>query len=379
MYIFLYITLLLLFLYGVLINYYERSWKTIPDFRSAALPDPGTRISVIVPARNEQENITRCLESLQQQRYPASLFEVIVIDDHSTDDTGLLVRRFPMSNLKLVQLIDVLQGNQINAYKKKAIETGIGISSGTLVVTTDADCVFHPQWLETLAAFQRVKNAGFIVAPVMINPGKTMLSVFQSLDFLTLQGITAASVHNRFHNMCNGANLAYLKTVFHRVDGFRGIDNIASGDDMLLMQKVAASYPDSISFLKSHLAIVTTDAAKTWREFLNQRVRWASKAGSYKDPKITSVLLLVYLVNLFILVFLVAGFFDPVWLLFFLMLTAIKTLLEISFTRRVAKFFNSAPLLIYFPFLQPLHMIYIVVAGWLGLFGTYHWKERKVK
>jgi cellulose synthase/poly-beta-1,6-N-acetylglucosamine synthase-like glycosyltransferase len=379
MYIFLYITLLLLFLYGVLINYYERSWKTIPDFRNDDLPAEGIKISVIIPARNEQQNITRCLESIQKQTYPSSLFEVIVIDDHSTDDTALQVRQFPMGNLKLVQLIDVLHGKQINSYKKKAIETGITLSSGALIVTTDADCVVHPKWLQTLAAFHSVKNAGFIAAPVMITPGKRMLSVFQALDFITLQGITAASVQNRFHNMCNGANLAYLKNIFYDVEGFKGIDNIASGDDMLLMQKVSARHPQRIFFLKSNSAIVTTDAAKTWRDFLNQRIRWASKAGSYKDPKISSVLLLVYLVNLFILVFFFAGFFNPVWLLFFLMLTIIKTLLEISFTKRVAKFFNATSLLIYFPLLQPVHMMYIVIAGWLGLFGSYRWKERKVK
>lgn len=378
MYILLYITLVLLFLYGILINYYAASWRSIPDFHPDDIQDATLKITIIIPARNEAEHIGKCLTSIQHQTYHASLFEVIVVNDHSTDTTESLVKAFPMDNVILINLRDHLDGKKINAYKKKAIDVAIARASGELIVTTDADCIVPPDWLQSIAAFQRQTQAAFIAAPVKIKAGKSLLSVFQSLDFLTLQGITGASVHNRFHNMCNGANLAYLKQIFSDVGGFDGIDKIASGDDMLLMQKIAIAHPKKLFFFKSKDAIVTTEAAESWKAFLHQRIRWASKSGSYTDPKIKSVLLLVYLVNLFILIFFIVGWYNPVWLIFFLVLTAIKTLLEIRFTRMVAKFFDSTALLIYFPLLQPLHMLYIVVAGWLGLFGTYEWKERKV-
>ncbi len=144
------------------------------------------------------------------------------------------------------------------AYKKLAIQTGIGISSGGLIVTTDADCLFHHDWLRTLAAFYEEKGAKFIAAPVrmgvpahpdgsFVHPDPGMLTIFQTLDFITLQGITGASVYKRFHSMCNGANLAYEKSAFFEVGGFRGIDAIPSGDDMLLMHKIYNKYPDPFS------------------------------------------------------------------------------------------------------------------------------------
>ena len=380
MYLLFYITLVVLFLYGVLIKYYERSWKLLPDFAfDSVRVDFQPTITVVVPARNEADNIINCLETLAAQNYPPNLFEVIVVNDHSTDDTALLVSSFRMGNLRLLNLGDYLQGRQENSYKKKAIETAIRNASGELIVTTDADCVFHPDWLSTIAAFYIQQQAAFIAAPVKIDTSRTLLSIFQALDFLCLQGITAASVYNRFHNMCNGANLAYQKAVFHKVDGFQGIDHIASGDDMLLMQKIALSFPNKLYFLKSTSAIVNTGPARTWRAFLNQRIRWASKTGNYKDKKITSVLLLVYLLNLFLLAFFIAGFFKPVWFLIFIILVLTKTILEISFVRSVARFFSQQNLLWYFPLFQPLHILYIVIAGCLGVAGTYQWKERKVR
>ena len=106
---------------------------------------------------------------------------------------------------------------------------------------------------------------------------------------MTLQGITGASVFKKVHAMCNGANLAYQKDVFFEVGGFEGIDQVASGDDMLLMHKIQTRYPNEIMFLKSKDVIVTTRAAESLKEFINQRIRWASKADRYTDKKITAV------------------------------------------------------------------------------------------
>jgi cellulose synthase/poly-beta-1,6-N-acetylglucosamine synthase-like glycosyltransferase len=380
MYILFYFTLLLLFFYGVLISYYERSWKKMPVFNFSGL-DPArlAKISVVIAARNEEKNIYRCLESLKKQTYPASQFEVIIVDDHSTDRTADVVSSFSMTNLQLLTLGEYLQDGKMNAFKKKAIEAGIAHAGGELIVTTDADCEMHPNWLHSLAVFYKETGAAFIAAPVKMKGPKRLLSIFQSLDFLTMQGITAAAVYSRFHYMCNGANLAYPKSIFHEVGGFSGIDHIASGDDMLLLQKIAARYPEKIFYLRHQDAVVCTTTEPKWSAFLNQRVRWSSKAGSYTDKRLKSVLLLVYLVNLTLLIFLLAGFFRPMWLIFFFLLLIVKLLLEISFVRKVAVFFRQQDLLPYFPFLQPLHVIYIVVAGWLGFYGSYKWKERKVK
>ncbi|MBC8033535.1 MAG: glycosyltransferase, partial [Chitinophagaceae bacterium] len=198
------------------------------------------------------------------------------------------------------------------------------------------------------------------------------------LDFLTLQGITGASVHKQFHSMCNGANMAYAKSVFYEVGGFQGIDRIASGDDMLLMHKIFLKHPERVFFLKAAEATVTTQPEKTWQAFINQRIRWASKADKYDDKRIFAVLLLVYLLNVSLLACLAAGFVDHNWLLYSVLLVVTKFLAEISFMRAVSGFFGMQRLLIWFPFLQPMHILYTVLAGFLGKFGSYRWKDRKV-
>ena len=157
----------------------------------------------------------------------------------------------------------------MNAYKKKAIEIAIAAASGEIIITTDADCVAGKNWLKSIAAFYQLTDSVFIAAPVKIELQKGVLSAFQSLDFLILQGITASSVHKRFHSMCNGANMAYTKKSFFEVNGFKNIDGIASGDDMLLMHKIAVVYPQHYYFIKTKQAIVTTLPVTSWKAFFS--------------------------------------------------------------------------------------------------------------
>ena len=374
------ITIFLFVLYGGLILYYRQSWGQIPDF--ACQPgglSNGPFISVIIPARNEENNIRVCLDSIARQTYPAHLFEIIVVDDFSTDDTAAVVRNFSAHPVRLVSLQDILGDEKLNSYKKKAIDTAISLANGGLVVTTDADCIVPESWLETISGFYHAKQPVFIAAPVVYHKEKNFLEIFQSLDFMTLQGITGAAVHKKFHNMCNGANLAYEKKVFFEVGGFKGIDNIASGDDMLLMHKIFERHPQHVLFLKSREAIVKTRPAETLKDFFNQRIRWASKADKYTDKKITGVLLLVYFFNVWIVLLGIIALLFPYLWMWFAGLLVCKTAVELFFLYPVAGFFNKRKLLWWFPAAQPFHILYTIIAGWLGKFGTYQWKERKVK
>jgi len=196
---------------------------------------------------------------------------------------------------------------------------------------------------------------------------------------MTLQGITGASVYRKMHNMCNGANLAYEKKAFVAVDGFRGIDHIASGDDMLLMQKIYDRFPERIQFLKSADVIVSTMPMGDLRSFLNQRIRWASKAAKYDDKRILPVLLIVYLFNLCFLALFMAGFWNYNYWLYFLAAWVLKTLVEFPLFWSVANFFNKRWAIKFFFFFQPLHIIYTIISGFLGQIGKYEWKGRKVK
>jgi len=370
--ILLYIIAGLLIIYSILILYYRAGWYELPAFNPGQ-EIAGIKISVIIPARNEAGNIGQLFASIQAQSYPAHLFEVIVVDDNSTDNTVEITKEFPF--VKTIQL----RIDNINSYKKKAIETGIAAAKGELIVTTDADCIVPVHWLKTIAAFKKETNAYFIAAPVVIDFKNSFLQIFQALDFLVLQGITAASVQKSIHNMCNGANLAYERKTFYDVSGFGGIDTIASGDDMLLMQKISRRFPGKLSYMLAKDAIVITQAAKTWKEFFNQRIRWASKATHYNDIKILSALLLVYFFNLGLFVLFIAGFwFHYLWLGFACIVFA-KTIIEFVFIYPVANFFEKTSLLKWFLLFQPVHILYTVIAGGLGHFGSFEWKGRRVK
>jgi cellulose synthase/poly-beta-1,6-N-acetylglucosamine synthase-like glycosyltransferase len=375
-------------LYTALIFFYKICWREIPVYKEATVNNTKNLpfISIIIAARNEEKNIGTCIESIIRQTFPSNKFEVIIINDHSTDNTVSVVLSYKQENIYLINLEDFTQDQILNSYKKKSIETAMQFAKGELIVTTDADCVAPEKWLETLASFYEEKSPVFVALPVAFKNAlkqesflKKFFINFQSLDFMMLQGITGASVYKKFHSMCNGANLAYEKKTFFGVNGFEGIDAIASGDDMLLMHKIQNRYPEKIMFLKSEDVIVETAPAATFKDFIHQRIRWASKADQYTDKKITAVLLLVYFFNVWIFILGISSFFSLKIFYYFLICLVIKTIVEFVFLYPVSKFFGKQKLLWWFLPAQPFHILYTIVAGFLGKFGSYQWKERKVK
>jgi cellulose synthase/poly-beta-1,6-N-acetylglucosamine synthase-like glycosyltransferase len=380
---FFYITALILAGYGILIEYYRKAWNAIPGPRVPSQPmdsGMGVRVTVVVPARNEEKNISDCLISLLGQSYPREWLEVIVVNDFSTDQTEATVLKFCNGNVHLLNLAESIgPGDHLNSYKKKAIALGVDRASGELIITTDADCRAPKDWVQTMVWMYIERHPVCIAAPVKMEVRHSLLSIFQSLDFIALQGITGAAVYSKKHSMCNGANFGYKKEAFYAVDGFQGIDQTASGDDMLLMHKMYLKFPGRVVFLKSKQAIVSTLPLADWRGLLFQRIRWASKADKYQDKRIFWVLLAVYLLNAFILTFLIGSLWYPSWLLFFLGFMSVKTILEYPFVSQVASFFDQRSLMKYFFLLQPLHMVYIVSCGLLGQLRSFEWKGREVK
>ena len=376
----LYISGILLLIYTLLIAFYRWGWTTMPEFvlEERPLTTYRQKVSVIIPARNETVNIANCIRSVLAQSYPASLLEIIVVDDHSTDDTADIAQALSLAyhNVFLIQLNEAVENM---AYKKRGIESGIAKATGQWIVTTDADCTHDPFWIETMMQWQEKTASNFIAAPVKYITERTILSVFQTLDFMTMQGITGASVYKRFHTMCNGANLGYKKEIFEKVGGFAGIDQLPTGDDMLLMYKIYKADPQKVTFLKSKQAITETTAPESWRAFFQQRIRWASKASHYDDKRIFFTLLWVYLFNVWLLVMLVAAFFSWHNLVALICMMGAKTAVELWFLKPVTVFFDAGKWLREFPFLQPLHIVYVVISGWLGKFGKYEWKGREIK
>ena len=335
-----------------------------------------TQFTVIIPARNEAANIKACVDSILNQDYPAAAFEIIVIDDFSEDDTAFIVHALSQQypQLRLLKLADHCKDGDTLAYKKKAIEIAVAQAKGDWILTTDADCIVPPRWLLLYNAYIHQHQPCFVAAPVMFIKTAGILNQFQVLDFLALQGITAAAVGAGKHSMSNGANLGFEKAAFIAVGGYQGVDHIASGDDMFLMHKMKQTLHKPVGYLFHPDAIVLTAAMDTWKGFIMQRIRWASKARYYDDHSITMVLTLVYFFNLSFICLALMGSWSTL-----LIALAFKTFFELFFLDPVAKFFKMQPELKYFVFYQPINIVYNIAAGLFGQLKTYSWKGRKVK
>ncbi len=374
---------ILTILYALLLMAY-RYWfslnKVFVKDKNSNVNEHNIRFSIVIPARNEALNIKACIDSILAQDYPAEFFEVIVIDDFSEDDTAFMVKAFSHEhpNVHLLSLADYYKPGEMNSFKKKAIEKAVSKAKGDWIVTTDADCMVPVQWLSLYNDYIQQNlphnKLVFIAAPVMFIKEKGILNEFQILDFLALQGITAAAVGAGKHSMSNGANLAFEKSAFIAVGGYQGVDQIASGDDMFLMHKMKVTLSNRIGYLFNPGAIVLTKAMGNWKEFIMQRIRWSSKARYYDDKTIFWVLLLVYLYNLSILLLLFVGEYRSL-----LITIAFKTFFEMFFLEPVTKFYKLSGQLRYFPLYQPLHIVYTLVAGLFGQVKTYTWKGRRVK
>jgi len=376
---FLTVTICLLAAYGLLMALYTRGYWSMRGFVASG-KSPITKFSVIIPARNEASNIEACIAGIHAQNYPSHLFEIIVVDDFSEDETAQKVLKIAQqhSNVHLLRLQDFTKDENLVAYKKRAIEIAITQATGDWMVTTDADCSVTSHWLATYDAYIQEHDSVMVAAPVAYTNTGGFLSIFQVLDFISLQGITAAAVASGSHTLCNGANLCYSKEAFERVGKFSGIDHLPSGDDMLLMHKMKKSYPGKIGYLYAQNAVVTTAPSDTMGLFIQQRIRWASKASGYQDKIIFWILLLVYLVNFSLLVYLPINALQKGNINNWLILMGCKTLIEIPFMYASAKFFKQQKLLWWFALMQPFHIVYTVVAGWFGTFGSYTWKGRTV-
>lgn len=333
-------------------------------------------VSIIVAARNEEENIAKTIQDLLAQDYKTSMMEIIVIDDHSTDATGSIITSFKDPRIKLITLNEPLT---INSYKKKAIQTAIATARGKLIITTDADCRMGKNWLKTIVGYYQKEGFKMISSPVVFTDEKSFFERAQSLEFLYLIGMGASTIGNKNASTCNGANLAYEREAFYEVGGFTGIDDLASGDDELLLHKIAARYKNKIGFLKNRDAIVYTQAKPTVNEFIQQRKRWASKSTRYKNKSIIVLGVLVWLFNLSIVLNLIVGLFKPGYMQIGLSQLLIKMLIEFVFLIPVTRFAKRMELLILIPVLNVMHIVYIIFIGIAGNSGKYSWKGRMVK
>ena len=378
-----YLFVILFIVYGVFILSFSLGWlRTKGD---VDIDDElNTNTSIIIAARNEEENIASCLRALINQSYPANHMEIIVVDDNSDDETNSIVRNFceQYHFIKLISLDEKL-GEQ---GKKQALQKAIAQAKGELIFTTDADCVMGMDWLRIMVSCQKKTHAEMIVAPVCFNKEDRIFEKMQSLEFMALMASGAGALYYNKAILCNGANLMYTRKAFDAVNGFEKIDNYPTGDDVLLMYKINKRFPKKIKFLKNEDVIVYTPAKQTLKSFMQQRKRWASKKMGHLNNATKILSLVVYLFNLLLfglpLLYIWVKPCDcngvdfvNIWLIIFIM----KCMIDFLLLFLAASFFDKRKWLYFFIPEQLIYVPYVVYTGFQGIVGTYVWKGRKIK
>lgn len=357
---------LLLFLYAALITQLAFGIVKINKQKTFQKSEPKTTFSVIVPFRNEAENLPILLDSIEKLNYPTELFEVILVDDESEDKFQILNSKFQISVIPNIR--------KSNSPKKDAIETAIQIAKNNWIVTTDADCEVPENWLAIFDSKIQETNAKMCVGSVTYTKESGFLHDFQNNDFLSLQGVTAGSFGIGKPFMCNGANFAYEKAFFIDLNGFEGNNNLASGDDVFLLQKALKTSPEKIAYL-GNWNVVFSKSCDSWKALMHQRVRWASKTSAYVNwyPKILGII--VFLTNLSGLFLLVA----PIYKIEILQLAIYFWILKFGIDFMFLKFSSAYFKLPFKNFLSSF-LVYpfftILVVG-KAMFGKFEWKERR--
>ena len=368
---------LLLFSYLYIIGYYIVGWNKLATFNPSDSMPRHPSVSIIIPVRNEELHIANLLNDIQAQTYPAEYIEIIVVDDSSTDNTINIIQSLNFPNVKVVPLI---LDEAINSYKKEAIAKGVASSTAELIITTDGDCRVGPEWISTIVDFYIQHNFQLISAPVSFHNESYWFEKIQTIEFQFLIGAAAACIENGMPNTCNGANLAYTRDVFNRVNGYDGIKDLASGDDEMLLQKIGSIYPNGIGFLKSEKAIVSTFAKYHLKDFIQQRIRWASKTSKYFNWRVMLMVVLIFLFNLSILIAIpFAVYFDSIK--YYLEIALVfKMLFDGVFFYLTLSFFDKKKLLPYSILVEFFYTFYVVFIGLIGSSRTsYIWKNRKVR
>jgi biofilm PGA synthesis N-glycosyltransferase PgaC len=295
--------------------------------------DPKTFVSVVIACRNEQNNLPVLLKHIAIQHYSKHLYEVIIVDDNSVDNTVQIVSDYSYSGN-----ISIISNNGTG--KKQALRTGIEVARGNLIITTDADCRMRENWIRSIAAFYEKNYPDLIICPVQLESDSSFLGRFQELEFISLQGITAGSAIYGDATMCNGANLAFKREAYLNRSATLH-DEINSGDDIFLLHSLKKGGQSKILWMESPDALITTGAASTVRAFLKQRCRWISKSKTYRDSFTIFLGIVTFTAILMQLLSLIASFFSPPFIQAFLIVLVLKSvpdfLIILNTTRRYGK------------------------------------------
>ncbi len=364
--------LLLFGLYFVLLLFLRWGWEKAFRLQEKTRHKNETLfISIIIPFRNEEDSLTPLLTSLSGLDYDRLSFEIILVDDHSTDHSVVVleVLKKNFKNLTLVSLGE----NEFG--KKAALTSGIRKAKGEIIATTDADCFLPPNWLASINFVFQAPEVNMVVGIVAIGKSPSYFARWQAMEFASVIGTGVAAFGWSRPLMCNGANLSFRKDKFMVLNGYEGNEHIASGDDEFLMRKILSKYPDTVRLLTSDDSVVVTKPQPSVEDFLHQRIRWAGKWKS--NPLGWAKLLAVF-------IFLVQASWILTWIYFLagnyslaILVVFLKIGADIFFLLPVIRFLNIKFRILPFMGLQFLYPFYVLIVGLFSPWFSYKWKGRR--
>ena len=329
-------------------------------------------VSVIVPARNEDNNIEETLESLAAQNYPKDKFQVVMVNDRSTDHTSGLMTIFTKKYSNFVQ-VDVQHLPPGISPKKNALEWGITAANGEIIVTTDADCVHSPRWIRTLANYFK-PDVGLVAGLTIFDPDdESWWHRLHSLDYLSHSFIGAGAIGEGSGMNCTGANLAYRYSVFIELKGYGDKTDMVSGDDEFFLQSLVKTVKWKAVHALGADSVVRSLPPETLNGIINQRQRWGSK-GLYYPPKIKKLAigLFIYFLLLIISPALVLLNLLPSYI--FGIALVVKIWSDLKVMARGCKIFDLKFPALTFIFLSAIHPLVIIVSAALGHLVAFDWK-----
>ncbi|EDM45143.1 b-glycosyltransferase-related protein, glycosyltransferase family 2 protein [unidentified eubacterium SCB49] len=367
-------------IYTLLIGYFilgiHRLFKTSEILSIEDASKSFTKFSIVIPFRNEAERLPGLLDSLSQLKYPKEHVEVLCINDESTDSSVQIIEAFMLKNPSFH--VRILNNKRVSsAPKKDAITMAISEAKNEWIITTDADCLIPSQWLNCYHKYITSNPVAFIAGPVIYKSSNTFIDQFQLLDNLSLQGVTMGSFGHKKGLFCNGANLAYTKSLFKEINGFANNNHIASGDDVFMLENVQAIFPEKVGYLANKDAVITTFTEKTWKNLIAQRVRWAKKTGKQNALFTKTVGFFVLAANLTLILCLLSLllFNTAPWV--FVVTLVLKLGIDAILLQKTGRFFGKHISVV--RVISFTH-VYAFISCWVvfkSFFTNYTWKGRK--
>ena len=357
----LYSVLVLFFTYGI----YKLSTKTVIP-KTTKL-----NLSIVVAIRNEEDCIENMLNSIREQDYPASHFELILVNDHSADN-GMLIAQEWAEKISSIRILHLPEGTK---GKKQAIALGVSKAQNSTIVLTDADCVHPKLWLQEISNAYSQGVTAMVIGPTMLFPTKSVFQKMQLLEHASLSASTLGACAVGIPFMASSANLSFSRDVL----GFK-LDMLnptqPSGDDVFLLHHAKKIRKGKIRCIHSPNGLVLAKCVRSLKDFLLQRARWASKATVYRDFASIAIGVIVLLFNLTLIYLMVFSFFDIFYLKMLLLAFIVKILADFLLLFPYLRRYNKISLINVFLPLQLVYPIYIVIAFGLSILNKPKWKGR---